>query len=145
MRFYLLLIFAFLVLGCTKEGPDPAQLRANETALIRATVADPARTERLLGLLEERDRLLEETTEMLRQYRLELKAINADYDASREIIVEMIDYYNRDRALKQLRFIELISDMKATTTAVEWKVIAKFQLGNFNPRQLVFDRATGGI
>jgi hypothetical protein len=145
MRFYFLLIFVFLVHGCTKEGPDPAQLRADETTLIQQTVADPARAERLLSLLEDRDRLIGETTVMLRQYRREMKSVNADYGVSREIIVEMIDYYNRDRAQKQLRFIELISDMKAVTTAAEWKLIAKFQLGNFNPRQLVYDRTTAGI
>jgi hypothetical protein len=141
----LLAIFISVAAGCAISPPDPAQLRADEIALIRATVADPVLTERLLSLLDDRDRLLEANTAMLQQYRRELKSINADYDASREIIVEMFDYYNRERAQKQLRFIELISDMKALTTAAEWKVIAKFQLGNFNPRQLVYDRATAGI
>ncbi len=138
----LLLAFSIgVAVGCAKQAPDPAQLRADETTLVQATVTDPARAERLFGLLDERDRLIEETIEMLRQYRRELRAINADYDASREIIIEMVDQYNRDRAQKQLRFIDLITKMKATTTADEWKVIAEFQLDNFKARQLVFGRA----
>jgi len=129
--------------GCAKQAPDPAQLRADETTLVQSTVTDAARAERLLALLDERDRLIEETIEMLQQYRRELKAINADYDASREIIIEMVDQYNHDRAQKQLRFIDLIAQMKAATTAAEWKVIAEFQLDNFKVRQLVFGRAKG--
>lgn len=144
LTFFISVIFGLAIAGCTKAPPDPAQLRADETTLIQATVTDPARTERLLGLLDDRDSLIEETTMMLHQYRRELKSVNADYHADRDVIVEMLDQYNRDRAQKQLRFIELISDMKATTTAAEWKVIAEFQLENFNARQLVYGRVTGG-
>jgi hypothetical protein len=145
MRIFFLLFFVVLVSGCSKQISDPAQLLADEEALVRATVTDPARAARFLDLLEQRDRLIEETTAMMQQYRREFKSINSDYDADREIIVEMIDYYNRDRGQKQLRFIKLIANMKATTTAAEWKVIAEFQLENLNPRQLVYARATGGV
>jgi hypothetical protein len=133
------------VLGCSRPAPDPVQMRASESALIQATVADPARVERLMALLEERDRLVEETAAMMKQYRRELKSLNADYDSSREIMVEMIDYYNRERAQKLLRFIELIAKMKAATSAEEWQVIAEFQLDYFNPRQLIYNRSAGGI
>lgn len=133
------------VLGCSRPAPDPVQQRASETALIQAAVTDPARVKSLLALLQERDRLIEETAAMMKQYRRELKSLNADYDSSREIMVEMIDYYNRERAHKLLRFIELIAKMKAATSAAEWKVIAEFQLEYFNPRQMIFSRSAGGI
>lgn len=139
------LLIAIITLGCSKQPPDPAQQRADETALVQATVVDPARAEKLLALLDQRDRLINETSEMLQQYRREMKAINADYEASREVVIEMIDHYNRDRARKELRFIELIKQMKATTNAAEWKVIAEFQLDNFNPRQLIYGRASGSL
>jgi hypothetical protein len=145
IKMLLLLPISAAVIGCAGQPPDPTQLRADETTLVQATVADPARAERLLALLDERDGLIEETIEMLQQYRRELRAINADYDARREIIIEMVDQYNRDRAHKQLRFIDLITKMKATTTADEWKVIAEFQLDNFKARQLVFGRAKGRV
>lgn len=140
-RGFVLLLMAILTLGCVKQSPDPAQLLADESALIQATVTDPARAERLLALLEQRDRLIEESTALLRQYQREMKAVNADYDASREIIIEMIDSYNHARAQKLLRFIELITQMKAATSAAEWKVIAEFQLEYFIPRQLIYGRA----
>lgn len=141
----LIALVTFAVLGCSRPAPDPVQMRASETALIQATVTDPARIESLLALLQERDRLIEETRAMTKQYRRELKSLNADYDSSREIMIEMIDYYNRERAQKLLRFIELIAKMKAKTSAEEWQAIAEFQLEYFNPRQLIFNRSAGGI
>ena len=141
----LIALVTFAVLGCSRPAPDPVQMRASETALIQATVADPARAELLLELLEERDRIIDETVAMMKQYRRELRSLNADYDSSREIMIEMIDYYNRERAQKLLRFIELIAKMKAATNAEEWRVIAEFQLDYFNPRQLIYSRSAGGL
>jgi len=134
----ILLLFAFSISACAVQAPDPEQLRSDEIALVQSTVADPARAEQLLALIDERDRLVAATRAMLEQYRREMKAANADYDASRDVIVEMIDYYNRERARKQLAFIELITKMKRTTTADEWYAIADFQLENFNPRKLIY-------
>ncbi len=138
-----LAFFICVAVGCAKQAPDPAQLRADETTLVQSTVTDAARAERLLALLEERDRLIEETRALFQQYRREMKALNADYDASRDLLIEMIDYYNRERARKQLAFIDLVSKMKAATSAEEWAVIADFQLKNFNPRRLIFQRLPG--
>lgn len=133
-----LLLLIAAIAGCALPPADPAQLRDEETALVLSTVADSARAQRLLDLIDQRDRLVEETRAMLEQYRREMKAVNADYDASREIVVEMIDYYNRDRAKKQLAFIDLITKMKRATTAGEWAVIADYQLENLNPRELLY-------
>lgn len=139
----LLALYICVAMGCAKQAPDPAQLRADETALVQSTVADADRAERLLALLDERDQLIEETHALFQQYRREMQALNADYDASRDVLIEMVDYYNRERARKQLAFIDLVSKMKAATTADEWAVIADFQLKNFNPRRLIFQRLPG--
>lgn len=141
MKPCMLLFFAVLVVACAKQVPDPAQLLADEISLIESTVTDPASAEPLLDLLQERDRLIDETRTLLQQYRREMQALNSDYDASRELLIEMIDYYNRERAGKQLRFIDLITRMKRSTTAEEWNAIADFQLGNFNPRRLIYQSA----
>ena len=141
----LLAIFILGATGCAKQSPDLAQLRADEIDLVQSTVVDPVRATRFLELLEQRDQLIAETTVMMQQYRRELKSINADYYANRKIIVEMIDYFNRDRGQIQIRFIKLIAEMKSTTTAAEWKIIAEYQLGNFKPRQLLYASTKGGI
>ncbi len=142
----LLILFIIFILGatgCAKEVLDPAQLRADETTLIKTTVTDPARAARFLDLLDRRDQLIEKSTSLLQQYRQDLKTHNANYDVSREVIIGIVGIYNRERVQNQLRFIELLAGMKAATTAAEWKVIAEFQLDNFNHRQLVYGRATG--
>ena len=143
-RLVLVSLMAAAVFGCAQPPVDPAQLRADETALVQATLSDPERQARLLELIDERDLLITQTRAMFDQYRREMRAINADYDASREVIVEMIDYYNRERAKKQLAFISLIEKMKRATTADEWAVIAQFQLKNFDPRRLVYQRLGNG-
>ena len=131
------------MVGCARPPADPAALRAFETALVQSTVTDPARAQRLLALIDQRDRLIDETRGMMDRYRCEMRAINADYDAGRDAVVELIDDYNRDRARKQLAFIELVTAMKRSTTAEEWAVIANFQLQNFNPRELLYRRPEG--
>lgn len=144
LKYILIATLVCGMLACAKETPDQAQLRADEITLVQATLTEPARAERLLALLAERDDLIDETVALLHQYRLEMKAINADYDASRDVVIEIIDYYNRERAKKQLRFIDLITRMKRETTATEWAVIADFQLKNFNPRKLIYRPLGGG-
>lgn len=138
-----LLSISAAIIGCAGQPPDPAQLRTDETTLVQSTVTDSDRAERLLALLDKRDRLIVETRALFEQYRREMKALNADYDASRDVLIEMIDYYNRERARKQLAFLDLVSQMKAATSAEEWAVIADFQLKNFHPRRLIYQRLPG--
>lgn len=138
MKSLLVLPFAIMLAACAVQAPDPERLRTDEIALVHSTVADPVRAAQLLALIDERDRLVAETRAMLAQYRREMQAVNADYDASRDVVIEMIDYYNRERARKQLAFIELITKMKRTTSADEWSAIADFQLENYNPRKLIY-------
>ena len=138
----LLIGASLLVAGCSKTLPDPARLQADEKTLVRATVADPPRAEGLILLLGERDRRIEETRALLDKFRREMRLANADYDARREVVIEIIDVFNRERADKQLRFIHLIGEMKAVTTAKEWEVIADFQLEYFGP-QAMLDRPAG--
>ncbi len=136
----LLLGAGLLVAGCSKPPPDPARLQADEKILVRSTVADPARAEGLILLFGVRDRRVEETRGLFDEFRREMRLANADYDARREVVVEIIDEFNRERADKQLRFIHLIAEMKAVTTAEEWEVIADFQLEYLDPRDMLYRR-----
>ena len=125
--------------------PDPAQVEARvaefreeERALILETVADSGRAERLLTLLDERDRLIGDSTRAIRDHRGRMARLNADYHAPREQFDALLAAYNEQRSRMQLRFVDVIGRMKAETTAAEWKVIARFQLKNLNPRRLVY-------
>ena len=134
-----------------KQSPDPgkvqaqiAEARAQELELVRATVADAARAERLLELLAERDRLVERHAGLVIAHRQKIAALAADYDARREDFELLLADFNRQRAEAQQETIDLVSDMKATTTADEWAAISKFQLKHLEPRKLVYGAAAQG-
>ena len=133
-----LAIIVILASGCGNKSADPAQLRADETALIQDTVKDPARVERLLTILDERDRLLQESTKLVQRYRQSLRAVNASYSATDAQLLALINDYDRARRQFQLDFVDQVTAMKDATTAAEWQVIARFQLKNFKPHQLIY-------
>ncbi len=130
------------------QPPDPAKVRAQiaeyrqqEIELVRDTVSDPARAERLLQLLAERDRLVEEHAKRVIEHRAKMATLAADYDARREDFEALLADFNRARASAQKETIELVAAMKAATTADEWKVISRFQLKRLDPRELVYGTA----
>jgi predicted nucleic acid-binding Zn-ribbon protein len=92
-----------------------------ESELIRSTVVDEDRAEKLIGLLAERDRLVAEQTERISDYRERMRALNADYGAERVSFDEAVASYNAGRQEWQREVAELVSAMKAETTAEEWK------------------------
>lgn len=142
-----------LLASCATLGqpPDPAKVQAQiaesreqEMELVRATVADPARAERFVELLRERDRLVEEHTRRLVAYRQELAALTEDYDARREDFEVLLADFNRQRESAQKETVDLVAAMKAATTADEWKTISRFQLKRLDPRNLVYGTAARG-
>lgn len=133
------------------QAPDPVKVQAQiaaareqEIALVRETVGDPARAERLIELLRERDLLVEEHARLLIAHREKIAALSADYDARREDFEIVLADFNRQRAVAQKDTIDLVAAMKAATTADEWKTISKFQLKRLEPRKLVYGAAAQG-
>ena len=144
-RFAVLTICALpLIVGCLNPVAAPIHSQTDVSELVRSTISDPARAKKTLALLEQRDRLIDETAAMIRQYRTELHALKSNHDAKREIAVEMLDYYNLERAQKQHRFVDLIMAMKSATSESEWKVIAQLELENFDPTEMVHNRHNSG-
>lgn len=146
-------VMAATLLSCTGllQRPDPvevqrqvAEAREQEIELVRATVADPERAQRLLELLAERDRLVEEHAKRVIEHREKIALLTADYDARREDFEALLAHFNRQRASAQRETIDLVAAMKAATTADEWKVISRFQLKRLEPRKLVYGAAAQG-
>ncbi len=146
-------ILAVSLLSCAslRQLPDPEEIRAQiaeareqEIELVRATVADPERAERLLELLVERDHLVSKHAKRVIEHRERIAALTADYDARREDFEALLADFNRQRAAAQKETIDLVAAMKAATTAEEWKVIARFQLKRLEPRKLVYGAAAQG-
>ena len=134
-----------------RQPPDPAEVQAQiaesreqETELVRATVMDPARAERFVGLLRERDLLVEEHARRLIEYRRKVATLSADYDARREDFEALFADFNRQRESAQKETVDLVVAMKEATTADEWKTISRFQLKRLDPRKLVYGTAARG-
>lgn len=134
-----------------KEAPDPvkvqeqiAEYRAQELALVRDTVTDQGRAERVIELLGDRDRLVSSHTAEISAYREKIASLNANYHAERGDFDLLIAEYNRQRESAQDEFLGLIGALKKETTADEWKKISKFQLKRLHPRYLSYGQATGG-
>ena len=135
-----------------KEAPDPAavqeqiaEYRAEEIDLVRSTVLDEDRADRLVALLGERDRLISDHMNEIVAYRKEMSTLNANYDAERESFDVLLKNYNKQRESAQREFVELIAAMKKETTVDEWKVISKYQIKKLDPRQTGYRQVQGGV
>ena len=73
-----------------------------------------------------------------------MAALTADYDARREDFEVLLGDFNRQRASAQKATIDLVTAMKAVTSADEWKTISRFQLKRLEPRKLVYGAAAQG-
>ncbi len=133
------------------DAPDPKMVQAEiagyrdqEIELVRSTVADQERADRLIRLLGERDRLVSDSVKEIDAYRRQMSVLNADYNAQRESFDVLMARFNSRRATSQNEFTALISAMKSETTAGEWKIISRYQLKRLHPRTLSYGQASGG-
>ena len=147
-----LVVLVLAACASRNEAPDPAavqeqvaEYRAEEIELIRSTVLDDDRADRLIALLGERDRLISDHVNDIIAYRKEMSALNANYDAERESFDVLLNKYNIQRESAQREIIALITAMKKETTADEWKIISKYQIKRLNPRQTAYQQAQGGV
>jgi len=134
-----------------KEASDPvmlqeqiAEYRNRELELVRTTVPDPARANRLIALLAERDRMIADNAKAIAEYRKRMTALNADYDAERASFDALVAGYNDLRKAAQIQFVALIAAMKKETTAEEWKILSKYQLSRLDLRKLIYDQPPAG-
>lgn len=148
-----MVLFAALTIGCAlrKGPPDPAKVQQKiaaakdaERTLVERTVTDAERAARVVELLGERDRIVAAHAEAVGAYRGRMRALNADYDTTTEQLAAAVTEYNEQRFGLQTELAELIAEMKAATTAEEWKAIAKYQLKKLEPRELIYGPAGGG-
>jgi len=137
--------------GTFRSAPDPARIeeelqkaRLDELALVRSTIEPAQRAEEFIGLLVERDRLLERYAEQISGHREKLAALNADYSAQRADFDALLEEFNRNRAAAQIALIDLTGKMKQATTDDEWREIADFQTARLDLRQLAYRDRTGG-
>lgn len=145
---WILVFPQFTACAFRKEAPDPVKVqeeiatyRNQEVELVRATIPDPERAERFVGLLGQRDELISESIARISTYREQMTQLNSDYHADRERFETLMARYSRQRAEMQRRYVDLIVAMKAETAPEEWKAIASFQMKRLHFRQLTYGQA----
>lgn len=143
---------ALLIAACASQdsAPDPAQLeqqtadaRTEELDLVRTTIVEPERAERVVALLAERDEIVELFAEQLTAHEEQMRQLNADYRAHRSDFELALADYTLERSTAQNALIQLISELKQATTAEEWDEIADFQEDRLRPRDLAFRGLSG--
>ena len=139
---FLLATTILVVAGCgfRSTATDPGAVEAHfeaakqdERQLLTAVVEDPERANTLLMLLDMRNQTVANHAATVETY---MRALNADYDAERADFEQLFATYRTDRQTYQQQLVNLIQQMKASTTAKEWKRLAKFQLKELNPRAM---------
>jgi predicted component of type VI protein secretion system len=141
-----MMLLQFSACAVRKEAPDPikvqekiAEYRSQELELVRATITDPGRLERMTRLLDDRDRLIADSKDMIISYRQQMTRLNSDYYAER--FEALVDRFNLQRVDAQHQYIALVEAMKAETEPGEWKAISKFQKKRLHPRELSYGQA----
>ena len=129
--------------GFRSTATDPAALeahfeavRSDERQLISRIVEDPQRTSTLFKLLDERDQTVAEHAATVMAYIDDMRTLNANYDAPQADFEQLFASYRANRQTYQKDLVDIVQKMKASTTAKEWKRLAKFQLDELNPRKM---------
>ncbi len=145
LRYLLVTAILMITAGCGFRGTatDPAALEAhfesvrqNERQLITKIVEDPQRSNALFMLLDERDQIVSKHAGVVVAYIENMRTLNADYDAPQAEFEQLFATYRNDRQTYQQDLVNIVQQMKANTTAKEWKRLAKFQLNELNPRKM---------
>lgn len=135
--------------GFRSTATDPAALEAHfeaarqsERQLVTEIVQDPQRTNALIMLLDKRDQTVAEHAKIVTTYINNMRTLNANYDAPQAEFEQLFASYRTSRQTYQQDLVNIIQQMKANTSAQEWKQLAKFQLKELNPRAMT--QSSGG-
>jgi hypothetical protein len=127
-EFYVLIaIIALFTVGCAKMSPIDKEvgtfdkLRTN----VQEVVADPERAEQSLALVDELQREFDDIKELRLERKKRIKALNADYDASRAEFDTLLDGIAQDRLANQERVSQTYRQLLEVITTEEWAKLAK--------------------
>ncbi|MEP4147072.1 MAG: hypothetical protein ABJL54_07600 [Halioglobus sp.] len=127
------LVISFILMalsGCAgKEKPSPADV---ETAAfedlrseVHSVIKDPNRSQQALALIDKLQLSFSTLRDHLNDRRARMKAVNADYDVSKEDVVSFIYEIQEEMAYNQQQISILHRQLVEVTTAKEWSQLAK--------------------
>ena len=138
-RICTILATALFAIGLLAGCKGPTQLEATTSAvdetrmLIREHVADQAKAEQMIVLVDQLEKDLMAYREIRAAHDEALCAENADYDATREDLQKLYDAYNRDIRAIGMKIVQTDLAMKKLSTPEEWALISEtsHRIGGF--------------
>ena len=124
--------FLLALSGCAgKDKPSPVDV---ETAAfedlrseVRSVIKDPDRSEKTLAIVDELQLSFSALRDRLKDRRVKIKDLNADYDASKEDVVSFINEIQGEMTSNQKQISMLHRQLAEVTTAEEWSKLAKMK------------------
>jgi uncharacterized coiled-coil DUF342 family protein len=120
-----LLVFAWLgAYGCA--APQTSTERAHDEmndfrAAVRKAVPDPARSQQVIGLADQLEKLVEEANAEARSFHERLTTLNANYDATEADFAKLLAERESTRRAWRERVLAARTGIAQHLTDAEWK------------------------
>lgn len=121
-------LFVLLTDGCAHQQTASHQKPVDMKSLVKKEIPDPERADQILALLEQLDADLATQRQAILASQQELKKLNADYDATPEQFMKLIDSARESRERSRQKIIDTYFRIKALTTRGEWEALAKAEM-----------------
>ena len=126
---FLIAIIALFTVGCAGQKASPIDKEVdafdNLRTNVQDVVADLERAEQSLALVDELQREFDNIKELRLERKKRIKALNADYDASRAEFDTLLDGIAQDRLANQERVSQTYRQLLEVITTEEWAKLAK--------------------
>ena len=118
-----------LFLGSCAHDPQPSALDSAREALhelraaVQREIKDPQRASQGARLVDESEQLLLEANAGLKAHDARMRALNADYDATRDAFRAAFRDFNAQQAERLQRLLDIDRRAKGLATAEEWAAL----------------------
>ncbi|MER3425516.1 MAG: hypothetical protein C4293_22040 [Nitrospiraceae bacterium] len=154
-----LVLVLFLILtgaGCARyhhgrpdvygEGygaPSPERVGAEVKQLVEQNVKDPEKARQAQALVQEIFEEVKKSAQETRGFHEQLNALNADYHATPEQFMKVLDELNNSRMASASKILGIRFKMRSLLTAEEWKNLSD-AMNKARNRYVSSPRAEGG-
>lgn len=118
-------IVVLLMAGCAHKPDAPPQKAESLQDLVHKEISDPARSEKILALMEQMDARIKLQQEMNQQAQQVFIMLNADYETTPEQLQKHLDSAKVSRDKNRQKIMDYYFQIKALTTQQEWEALSK--------------------
>jgi hypothetical protein len=119
------LICVLLMTGCAHKPEAPPQQTVDRKDLVYKEVADPARAEKIVALMEKLEVEMKLQSEINNQGQQTILMLNTGYDTTSEQLQKQMDVIQTSRSQNRQRILDTYFQIKALMTRQEWEAISK--------------------